>query len=159
MFIKETAIGKICISEQDGHITQVCFGPDAFPGDQELRETPLIKQAFEQLELYLQGQLKEFTLPLKPEGTPFMKNVWHKLCEVPYGATASYKAIAEAAGKPGAARAVGMACNRNPIAIIIPCHRVIGSGGDLVGFGGGLDLKRKLLQLEAEVIGKSLNNL
>lgn len=151
MLIKDTAIGQICILEQDGFITQVSWGTDAFPGDQELCETPLTKQAFEQLSLYLDGQLRQFSLPLKPEGTPFMKSVWQKLCEVPYGTTASYKDIAAAVGSPGAARAVGMACNRNPIAIIIPCHRIIGSRGDLVGFGGGLDLKKKLLTLEAGV--------
>ncbi|MPM31131.1 Methylated-DNA--protein-cysteine methyltransferase, constitutive [bioreactor metagenome] len=108
-----------------------------------------MKEAFRQLELYLAGKLKRFDLPLKAEGTPFMKKVWEKLVEVPYGTTASYKDLAIASGNPKAVRAVGMANARNPIAIFIPCHRIIGTNGKLVGYGGGLELKTWLLDMEA----------
>jgi methylated-DNA-[protein]-cysteine S-methyltransferase len=145
---RETAIGKIGIEEQDGCIVAVYFETDAVPQNRELGETPLIRKAFEQLELYLKGKLTRFSLPLKPEGTPFMKKVWLKLCDVPYGHTASYKDIATAVGNSRAVRAVGQANNRNPIPIFIPCHRIIGSNWKLVGYGGGLELKQKLLDLE-----------
>jgi len=148
LFFSETSIGKIGIAEKDGHITQLYLPTDNVPQDMELCETPLIRQAFEQLELYLSGQLKKFALLLMPEGTPFMKSVWQKLLDVPYGQTASYKDIAIAVGNPKGVRAVGLANNRNPIPIIIPCHRIIGSNGELVGYGGGLDMKKKLLGLE-----------
>jgi methylated-DNA-[protein]-cysteine S-methyltransferase len=148
IFFRETSIGKIVIAETDGCITHLYLPTDNVPQEMELCETPLIRRAFEQLELYLSGQLKEFTLPLMPEGTPFMKSVWQKLLDVPYGQTASYKDIAIAIGNPRGCRAVGLANNRNPIPIIIPCHRIIGSKGDLVGYGGGMDMKMKLLGLE-----------
>lgn len=102
-----------------------------------------------QLDAYFAGELEDFDLRLAPSGTPFQLQVWHALCEIPYGATASYGDIARAVGQPGAARAVGGANNRNPIAIVIPCHRVIGASGSLTGYGGGLDRKRLLLELEA----------
>ncbi|PKM77455.1 MAG: cysteine methyltransferase [Firmicutes bacterium HGW-Firmicutes-15] len=148
IFFRETSIGKIGIAEKGACISHVYLPTDNVPQDIELNETPLIKQAFEQLELYLSGQLKEFTVPLRPVGTTFMKSVWQKLLDVPYGQTASYKDIAIAVENPRGARAVGLANNRNPIPIIIPCHRIIGSNGDLVGYGAGLDMKIKLLSLE-----------
>ena len=148
IFFRETSIGKIGIAEKDGGITHLYLPTDKVPQDMEICETPLIRQAFEQLALYLSGQLKEFALPLRPEGTPFMKSVWQKLLDVHYGQTASYKDIAKAVGNSKGVRAVGQANNRNPMPIIIPCHRIIGSNGDLVGYGGGLDMKIKLLRLE-----------
>jgi methylated-DNA-[protein]-cysteine S-methyltransferase len=148
LFFRETSIGKIGIAEKDGCISHLFLPTDCAPQDMEIGETPLLKQAFEQLELYLNGQLKEFTVPLKAEGTDFMKSVWQKLLDVPYGQTASYKDIAIAVGNHRGYRAVGMANNRNPIPIIIPCHRIIGSNGDLVGYGGGVEMKVKLLGLE-----------
>jgi len=148
IWFRDTSIGRIGIEENDGSIVSVYFATDAVPKDLASGETPLIRKAFEQLELYLAGRLTEFSLPLKPEGTAFMKNVWQKLCEVPYGRTASYKDIAAAIGNPRAVRAVGQANNRNPIPIFIPCHRIIGKNGKLVGYGGGLELKEKLLELE-----------
>jgi len=148
IFFRETSIGKIGIAEKDGYISHLYLLGDKVPEDMELIETPLIRRAFEQIELYLSGQLKEFSLPLMPEGTAFMKSVWQKLLDVPYGQTASYKDIAIAVGNPKGVRAVGQANNRNPIPIIIPCHRIIGSNGDLVGYGGGLDMKKRLLGLE-----------
>lgn len=106
------------------------------------------REAGRQLDLYFAGKLREFTLDLRPEGTPFQLAVWGELIRIPYGTTVSYGEIARRLGKPGASRAVGLANGANPIAIIIPCHRVIGAGGALTGFGGGLDVKRRLLALE-----------
>ncbi len=113
-----------------------------------LNETPLIREAAKQLKEYLSGKRKTFDLSLDPEGTPFQKAVWKTLTGIPYGETRTYKDIAERIGNPKACRAVGMANNKNPIAILIPCHRVIGAGGKLVGYAGGLDIKKKLLDLE-----------
>ena len=108
----------------------------------------MLKEAARQLNAYLARELKEFSLPLAPAGTPFMQKVWAELRKIPYGQTASYKEIAQRIGHPQAQRAVGLANNKNPIAIFIPCHRVIGADGSLVGFGGGLELKRRLLDIE-----------
>ena len=105
--------------------------------------------AFAQISEYLDGRRCRFELPLEPDGTGFQKRVWRALCDIPYGETRSYKDIAAAIGAPKAYRAVGMANHHNPIAIIIPCHRVIGADGSLTGYAGGLDLKRALLELEA----------
>ena len=145
---RDTAIGRIGIAEEGGFITQLFFGTGGLPPGAARRETPLLKEAFRQLEAYLAGGLKTFALPLAPAGTPFQRRVWAVLETVPYGETWSYKQVAAAIGNPKATRAVGMANNRNPIAIVIPCHRVIGADGTLVGYGGGLDLKRRLLELE-----------
>jgi methylated-DNA-[protein]-cysteine S-methyltransferase len=109
--------------------------------------TPLRRQ----LEEYFAGERREFELELSPAGSPFQLEVWSALCAIPYGETASYGEIAAAVGQPGAARAVGGANNRNPIAIVIPCHRVIGASGSLTGYGGGLPRKQQLLALEAGV--------
>lgn len=97
---------------------------------------------------YLEGRRRAFTFPYELRGTEFQKRVWQELCKIPYGETRTYGDIAAAIRKPGAARAVGMANNRNPIIIAVPCHRVIGAGGKLVGYAGGLDMKRALLELE-----------
>jgi len=113
-----------------------------------LRETPLLKRAGKQLMEYLAGERKEFDLPLALEGTEFQQAVWKALLSIPYGQTRSYSQIAASIGNPKACRAVGMANNRNPVAIIVPCHRVIGADGRLVGYGSGLDIKEKLLNLE-----------
>jgi len=102
---------------------------------------------------YGEGKRRDFDLELAPEGPEFERSVWMALCDIPFGETTSYGAIARAIGNPGAARAVGAANNANPIALIIPCHRVIGADGQLVGYGGGLALKRKLLEHEARVCG------
>ncbi len=101
-----------------------------------------------QLEAYFAGELKSFDVKLAPEGTEFQKAVWNALKEIPYGETRTYKDIAESIGNPKAYRAVGLANNRNPIAIIVPCHRVIGADGKLTGYAGGLDVKEFLLKLE-----------
>ena len=107
-----------------------------------------------QLEAYFAGDLKEFTVPLAPSGTPFQLAVWTELTKIPYGSTTSYGDVARALGRSlVASRAVGLANGANPISVIVPCHRVIGSDGSLTGFGGGLPLKRKLLEHEARVAG------
>lgn len=102
---------------------------------------------------YFAGKRREFTFPLDLRGTPFQLKCWHALLRIPYGETRSYADIARAVGKPQAFRAVGMANNRNPIAIVVPCHRVVASDGTLCGYGGGLDVKRKLLELEGALTG------
>ncbi|MDO0924931.1 methylated-DNA--[protein]-cysteine S-methyltransferase [Streptomyces sp. TG1A-8] len=105
-------------------------------------------EAQEQLTAYFAGELKEFTLPLGLHGTPFQRAVWEQLTKIPYGETRSYGALAAALGRPGASRAVGLANGRNPIGIVVPCHRVIGSDGSLTGYGGGLERKQRLLDFE-----------
>ncbi len=109
---------------------------------------PVLEKAIKQLDEYFSGQRKVFELPLNPQGTEFQKKVWGNLLKIPYGQTVSYKRLAEMSGNSFASRAVGMANNKNPIAIIIPCHRVIGADGKLTGYAGGLDLKRELIELE-----------
>ena len=108
----------------------------------------LMRETKRQLRLYFAGDLREFDLPLDLAGTDFQKRVWNALLAIPYGETRSYSQIASKIGSPRAVRAVGAANGRNPVPIIVPCHRVIGASGNLVGFGGGLEWKRKLLELE-----------
>lgn len=148
IFFYNTNIGKINIAEDDGKITYLNFWEKTIPKWYIIKETPIIKEAYKQLDLYLSGKLKDFNLPLSPAGTPFMQQVWKSLLDIPYGKTASYKDIAIAINNPKSSRAVGMANNKNPISIFIPCHRVIGSDGKLVGYWGGLDIKIKLLETE-----------
>ncbi len=113
-------------------------------------KTPLTDQAYNQLLEYFDGKRKEFDVPYKLIGTPFQKSVWGELCNIPYGETRSYKDIAIAVGNPKASRAIGMANNKNPITVIVPCHRVIGTNGKLVGYAGGLTMKEFLLKMEEE---------
>lgn len=136
---------KIIIAEENGEITDISFWSET-KGTQN--ETPIIAGAFEQLKEYFEGRRKTFDLPLNPKGTDFQKKVWQTLCDIPYGETRTYKQIAEQCGNSKASRAVGMANNKNPIGIVIPCHRVIGVNGALTGYAGGLDKKQKLLNLE-----------
>ncbi|MEU1177013.1 methylated-DNA--[protein]-cysteine S-methyltransferase [Streptomyces sp. NPDC005820] len=112
------------------------------------RDDTLFGEAVDQLEAYFEGGLKEFTLPLRMAGTPFQRSVWDQLRMIPYGETRSYGDLAEALGNPGASRAVGLANGKNPIGIIVPCHRVVGANGSLTGYGGGLDRKQRLLDFE-----------
>ncbi len=117
------------------------------PADWIRAEAPL-KAVIEQLRAYFAGALRDFDGPLAPEGTAFQQRVWERLREIPYGATISYSELATQVGNPRACRAVGLANGRNPIPIVIPCHRVVGKDGTLVGYGGGLAIKEKLLALE-----------
>ena len=148
---KQTKPGVVAI-ESDG----VCITRLSIEGESDLQspegETcPAIDRAFEELELYLDGKLKEFTVLLKPEGTAFMKKVWSRLLKIPYGKTATYKEIAIDCGNSKAVRAVGLANNKNPIPIFIPCHRVIGSGGRIAGYSGGAKNKILLLKIEGAI--------
>ena len=142
----QTSICQIWICEEDNQITRVSFKKPE--NDYEEKETKLIREAARQIDEYLDGQRMSFNLPLNPKGTPYQKAVWEALTRVHYGETRTYKQIAEDIGNPKSCRAVGLANNRNPIAIIIPCHRIIGSNGKLVGYAGGMDIKEKLLALE-----------
>jgi methylated-DNA-[protein]-cysteine S-methyltransferase len=109
---------------------------------------PVLRAAIDQLSAYFAGSLREFSLPLEMAGTDFQMRVWRMLCKIPYGETRSYRDLAIALGKPTAVRAVGAANGANPLPIVVPCHRVIGANGSLVGYGGGLALKKRLLALE-----------
>ena len=144
-FSYETVLGVVTFVEEGGALLAVTTHR-SYEGVEQ--ETALIKEAYQQLSEYLKGERKEFDLPLNPKGTDFQKRVWRALCDIPYGETRSYKQIAKAVGNSKAVRAVGMANNRNPITIVVPCHRVIGADGKLVGFGGGLEMKEFLLRLE-----------
>ena len=118
--------------------------PADAPGD------AVLTQAAREMGEYFAGKRKQFTFPMEPEGTPFQKSVWDALLKIPYGQTASYGQIAMQVNNPKGARAVGMACNRNPLWIAVPCHRVVGAGGALVGYALGTGMKRKLLEMEKE---------
>jgi len=144
-FSYETVLGVVTFVEEGGALLAVTTHR-SYEGVEQ--ETALIKEAYQQLSEYLKGERKEFDLPLNPKGTDFQKRVWRALCDIPYGETRSYKQIAKAVGNSKAVRAVGMANNRNPITIVVPCHRVIGADGKLVGYGGGLEMKEFLLRLE-----------
>lgn len=148
IYYHRTELGNTAVTDNGESITGLFLDGENVPENCSIKETPLIKEAFHQLFEYLAGKRQIFDLPLAVKGTPFQKRVWEALMAIPYGETRSYKDIAAAVGSPRACRAVGMANNRNNIAIIIPCHRVIGADGQLVGYGGGLDKKAYLLELE-----------
>jgi methylated-DNA-[protein]-cysteine S-methyltransferase len=139
--------GEFSISIETGPagVRRVEFGTRGV----ESHSSPLMREALRQFRFYFAGDLRAFDLPLEMVGTEFQKRVWNELRKIPYGETRSYRQLAEQIGAPRAVRAVGAANGRNPIPIIVPCHRVIGSSGKLVGFGGGLKWKRMLLDLEA----------
>lgn len=154
-YLFSTVLGDIGVAENAGYITNVWFASGSTQGipgkmeNQVKKETPLIAEAGRQIKLFLEGKLRVFSLPLAPRGTPFMRSVWDALCNIPWGTTASYTDIARIVGNVKAVRAVGLANNRNPIPVIIPCHRVIGKNGKLTGYAGGLDIKQKLLDIES----------
>lgn len=142
-----TKIGNMAIIEEYNKIIAIEIN-QPIKEDIIQKDTPLLKETEKQLLEYLEGKRKVFDVPLNPKGTKFMKEVWTALQEIPYGETKTYGQIAQRIGKPKAARAVGMANHRNPIPIIIPCHRVIGSNGKLVGYALGMEKKEFLLTLE-----------
>lgn len=148
----KSPVGELEIHAANDAIVAVYFPSHRAPEAAE-RATPLLKKAKAQMEDYFRGKRKDFDLPLAPEGTAFQKKVWKALQGIPYGETRSYAQIAAKVGKPKAARAVGGANNRNPIGLIVPCHRVIGASGDMVGYAGGLPMKKWLLSHES-AIGK-----
>lgn len=123
-------------------------GKDLERLDEWKRNDDFFKEAMDQLKTYFEGSRQEFDLKLNPKGTDFQKKVWEALSRIPYGQVCSYRDIAESIGNVKACRAVGMANGKNPIAIVVPCHRVIGSNGKLIGYAGGLDTKKELLRLE-----------
>ena len=142
-------VGRLAIEADDDALTSLRWASD---GERDQGTNPLLKEAAHQLERYFARKLKRFDLPLAARGTDFQKRVWRMMSEIPYGETATYGGMAMALGS--GARAIGMACGRNPIPIIVPCHRVLGSGGKEGGFSGGqgLPTKRKLLALEGVVL-------
>lgn len=144
----ESPIGTLGIVEEDNKIIELILNCNEKLSGYDESESECLKEAVKQLAQYFEGSRKEFELELNPQGTDFQQKVWRALCDIPYGETVSYKHIAEQIGNNKAARAVGMANNKNPISIFIPCHRVIGGNGKLVGYGGGLNIKEYLLELE-----------
>src|ERR1019366_2328386 len=147
----DSPIGPLLLVADDYGLREIRFANGKHPAspDSTWRENPTqLEEPIRQLRAYFAGELEAFDLPLAPQGTPFQLKVWKLLCDIPYGETISYGELARRAGNPKASRAVGLANGSNPIPIIIPRHRVIGSNGKLPGYGGGLPLKEKLLALE-----------
>jgi methylated-DNA-[protein]-cysteine S-methyltransferase len=147
----DSPIGELLLVGDEAGLHQVSMSPFSVD-DEWARDDEFFGEAREQFEQYFRGERREFDLPLDLEGNSFELSVWGALREIPYGETVSYGRIARGIGHPDAPRAVGAANGRNPVAIIVPCHRVIGADGSLTGYGGGLDRKRFLLDLEAGVI-------
>ena len=151
LILFDTPVGAIGLEEENGAIVRLLL-PGAPAPRIACHETSLLTEGKRQLLEYLAGVRRVFDLPLAPKGTEFYRSVWRALEEIPYGETRSYRDIAQAVGRPKAVRAVGQANHNNPIPVIIPCHRVVGANGSLTGYGGGLDLKERLLRLEAGVV-------
>ena len=146
----ESPVGPLILAASDAGLHHIIFAHSkrAKP-DPDWREDPKpLQETIRQLRAYFAGELETFELPLAPEGTVFQRAVWRQLCDIPFGETISYGELAKRVGNPKASRAVGAANGQNPIPVVIPCHRVIGSDGKLTGFGGGLPIKEKLLALE-----------
>ena len=141
-------VGVLEVVEQGGMLRELHFHSSGEAPPLEAPLSPVLKLCFLELEEYFQGKRQRFTMPLYLQGTPFQIEVWRTLREIPYGETRSYQDVALAIGNPRALRAVGGANHKNPLAIIIPCHRVIGKNGSLTGFGGGLAIKEWLLEHE-----------
>lgn len=156
--MSEGPLGLVVIAADGGKITSISLrdrdAPPSFEPER-VRDDAAFAHARAELEAYFAGTLRDFTLPLAPEGTPFQRRVWDALCRIPYGETTTYGEIAAALGIPRSSRAVGAAIGRNPIAIVIPCHRVIGRNGSLTGYAAGVERKRWLLAHEAKVAGTS----
>ena len=147
----ESPVGRLLLVADEAGLRQILFvngRHPAHPDPSWKQDRAPHTQTIHQLQAYFAGDLENFDLQLAPEGTPFQLAVWHRLCDIPYGETISYGQLANQIGNPKASRAVGLANGSNPIPIVIPCHRVIGSNGKLTGYGGGLPIKEKLLALE-----------
>ena len=160
----DSVVGTLTLVAEDGAIVGLYMDLQRHrPDDEKLgepdprgREVEPFKSAADQLDAYFAGELTDFDVPLAPHGSEFQRRVWAALQEIPYGRTESYGELAGRIGSPGGARAVGLANGKNPIGIIIPCHRVVGADGSLTGYGGGLDRKKQLLDLELAVSGAAL---
>ena len=141
--------GLLYVEERGDALTHIQFlRPEEMSAFAVTAETALLREACTQLTAYGEGKLRRFNLPIAPRGTNFQLRVWEELCRIEWGQTRSYGAVARGIGSPKGARAVGMACNRNPLLLVVPCHRVLGADGTLVGFGEGIALKRLLLENE-----------
>lgn len=150
-----TAVGPMTlVTDSSGAVTELWTSDRLSffqPKPNYVRDPEAVKAARKQIEEYADGRRKSFDLTLNPAGTPFQHAVWNELLKIPYGETRSYGQLAAALGNPGASRAVGRANGTNPISVIVPCHRVIGSSGALTGYGGGLPMKQALLELEGAI--------
>jgi methylated-DNA-[protein]-cysteine S-methyltransferase len=155
-FCCETIIGDITICANKKAVTRLCFGKYWDAAMKNL-ETEIIKKAFIQFHEYLNGSRTKFDLKLEYTGSDFQMAVWNQLKKIPYGKTVTYKKIARNLGSSKSCRAVGVACGKNPISIFIPCHRVIGSNGNLIGYGGGLHIKKHLLEME-KIVSNAVNS-
>ena len=147
----ESPLGPLLLAADEAGLREIRFVNGRHPAQPEsswIVDRAPLTETIRQLEAYFAGDLENFNLQLAPEGTPFQLDVWQRLCDIPYGKTISYGELAGRIGNPKASRAVGLANGSNPIPIVIPCHRVIGSNGKLTGYGGGLPIKEKLLALE-----------
>ncbi len=151
----ESPVGRLRLIGDAQGLREMCFEVESHPTIMQtswVRASKPLETARQQLDEYFAGTRRAFDLPLKPHGTPFQLAVWMALRQIPYGTTISYGELARRVGKPSASRAVGAANGRNPLSIIVPCHRVIGANGQLTGFGGGLPTKQYLLALEQRVL-------
>ena len=148
--VLNTPLGPMTAAAEGSALTELHFGAEGAPAKGTPEEAALLERLQTQLEEYAAGRRRAFDLPLNPAGTPFQRQVWRALLDIPYGETHTYGALAAAIGKPGAARAVGAACGRNPLVVLIPCHRVVGADGALTGYSaeGGVERKAALLELE-----------
>ena len=154
----ESPLGPVRLVARGDALTAVDLAPRD-PAPAETGTSPVLVEAAAQLAAYFAGERQAFDLPLAPEGTAFQRTVWDALCTIPYGATWSYGELARAIGRPTASRAVGAANGKNPLWIIVPCHRVIGTSGALTGYAGGLDVKRWLLAHEGRVRPRATGQL
>ena len=159
----DSPIGPLTLIAEDGrlagvHMELTRYDPDAQALGTEVAagSEPVLAEAGRQLTAYFDGELTDFDLPLTLDGSRFQRSVWAGLQDIPYGETISYGELARRIGQPSASRAVGLANGRNPVSIVVPCHRVIGADGSLTGYGGGMDRKRFLLALEQRVSGQTL---
>lgn len=146
IYYYETILGKMGIVTEEERVVQIFFGKRRVLAEE--KETQFIKQVHHQIEEYFEGKRKQFDLPMKITGTLFQKKVYNALLKIPYGETSTYEQIAKKIGSPKAYRAVGLSNGKNPIALLIPCHRVVGKNGSLTGYAGGLTRKKKLLEME-----------
>jgi methylated-DNA-[protein]-cysteine S-methyltransferase len=148
VLVVDSPIGRLTLTAEDRALIAIDFGAPAGYADGVPSAHPVLAETARQLEAYFAGQLRAFDLPLRPSGTPFQLGVWRALGDIPYGETVSYGELAVRIGRPTAARAVGRASGRNPIAVVVPCHRVVGVDGALTGYAGGLKRKADLLAIE-----------